>query len=147
MKIFVINGPNLNLLGSREPGVYGLSTLVEIERGMIKAASELSVELSFFQSNHEGEIIDRIHAASSQQCAGIIINPGAFTHTSIAIRDAIAGVAIPTVEVHLSNIHARESFRAHSYLAPVALGQVSGLGPVGYLLALQGLVSLLREKQ
>jgi len=147
MKIFVINGPNLNLLGAREPGVYGFSTLADIQKEMLKSASELMVELSFFQSNHEGEIIDRIHTAFSQQCAGIIINPGAFTHTSIAIRDAIAGVAIPTVEVHLSNIHARESFRTHSYLAAVSLGQISGLGPMGYLLALQGLVSVLREKQ
>ena len=147
MKIFVINGPNLNLLGVREPGVYGSLTLGDIEQEMINVASELRVDLNFFQSNHEGEIIDRIHAAVAEQCAGIIINPGAYTHTSIAIRDAVAGVAIPTVEVHLTNIHARESFRSHSYLAPVALGQINGLGPAGYLLALQGLVSVLRAKQ
>ncbi|MBN2427276.1 MAG: type II 3-dehydroquinate dehydratase [Deltaproteobacteria bacterium] len=147
MKIFVINGPNLNLLGVREPGVYGSLTLGDIEQEMINVASELRVDLNFFQSNHEGEIIDRIHSAVAEQCAGIIINPGAYTHTSIAIRDAVAGVAIPTVEVHLTNIHARESFRSHSYLAPVALGQINGLGPAGYLLALQGLVSVLRAKQ
>ncbi len=147
MNILVINGPNLNLLGSREPGVYGSLTLEDIQKQMEKSGDELKVELAFFQSNHEGEILDRIHDASKQKCAGIIINPGAYTHTSIALRDAISGVGIPTVEVHLSNIHARESFRAHSYLAPVALGQISGLGSVGYLLALQGLVSVLREKQ
>jgi 3-dehydroquinate dehydratase-2 len=147
MKILVINGPNLNLLGSREPGVYGALTLEDIEKKMEKLCVELQVELAFFQSNHEGEILDRIHEAGKEEFAGIIINPGAYTHTSIAIRDAITGVGIPTIEVHLSNIHARESFRAHSYLAPVALGQISGLGPVGYLLALQGLVSVSREKQ
>ena len=147
MKILVINGPNLNLLGSREPGVYGALTLEDIEKKMEKLGGELQVELAFFQSNHEGEILDRIHEADKEEFAGIIINPGAYTHTSIAIRDAITGVGIPTIEVHLSNIHARESFRAHSYLAPVALGQISGLGPVGYLLALQGLVSVSRKKQ
>jgi 3-dehydroquinate dehydratase-2 len=147
MKILIVNGPNLNLLGSREPGVYGSLTLADIEEELKEAASELQIDLQFFQSNHEGSIIDRIHAASAEQCGGMIINPGAFTHTSIAIRDAVSGTAIPTVEVHLSNIHARESFRSHSYLAPVALGQINGLGPVGYLLALKGLVSILRATQ
>lgn len=145
MQILVINGPNLNLLGRREPGVYGSMTLAEIEGEMVKAAQDLRVSLTFFQSNHEGALLDRIHAAAADDTAGIIINPGAFTHTSIALRDAVSGVAIPTVEVHLSNIHAREAFRAHSYLAAVAVGQVCGFGPQGYLMALCGLVSRLRK--
>lgn len=147
IRVLVVNGPNLNLLGSREPGVYGLITLEEIRAQMEKIAVGLKVQLDFFQSNHEGKILDCIHEAFDQGCAGMVINPGAFTHTSVALRDAVAGVGIPTVEVHLTNIHARESFRAHSYLSPVAVGQICGLGPVGYLLALQGLVSIIREKQ
>ncbi|NLC70704.1 MAG: type II 3-dehydroquinate dehydratase [Desulfuromonadaceae bacterium] len=145
MKILVINGPNLNLLGRREPGIYGGTTLEGIEKELALLAQGLQVSLSFFQSNHEGEILDRIHAAAADGTAGIIINPGAFTHTSIALRDAVTGVAIPTAEVHLSNIHARESFRAHSYLAPVAVGQVCGFGPQSYLMALSGLVALLKK--
>ena len=144
MKILVIHGPNLNLLGRREPAVYGSTTLQGIEREMSVLAESLGASLSFFQSNHEGELLDRIHKALDDGTAGIIINPGAYTHTSIALRDAVAGVALPTVEVHLSNIHARETFRAHSYLAPVALGQVCGFGATGYLLALYGLTSFLR---
>ena len=144
MKLLVVNGPNLNLLGCREPGIYGATTLREIEGEMSEMAADLGVSLSFFQSNHEGALLDRIHAAVGDGTRGIIINPGAFTHTSIALRDAIAGVAIPTIEVHLSNIHAREEFRAYSYLAPVVLGQICGLGPKSYLAALFGLVSVLK---
>jgi len=146
MKILVINGPNLNLLGRREPAVYGNMTPQGIEAEMMRSAEGLGAALTFFQSNHEGAILDRIHAAADDGTAGIIINPGAFTHTSIALRDAVSGVAIPTVEVHLSNIHARESFRAHSYLAPVAVGQICGFGPQGYLMALSGLVFVLERK-
>lgn len=144
MKFLVLNGPNLNLLGSREPEVYGAVTLQDIAREMSVLAESLGIALSFFQSNHEGELLDRIHAALQEGIAGIIINPGAFTHTSIALRDAITGVAIPTVEVHLTNIHAREAFRAHSYLAPVARGQICGFGLHGYLMALHGLAAILK---
>ena len=145
MKILVISGPNLNLLGRRETGIYGEMTLESIEAEMAHVADGLHVSLAFFQSNHEGRILDRIHDAAADGTAGIIINPGAYTHTSIALRDAVSGVAIPTVEVPLSNSHARESFRSHSYLAPVAVGQVCGFGAEGYLMALSGLVSLLKK--
>lgn len=134
-KILVVNGPNLNMLGKREPGVYGNETLADIETKVTEKAKKLGVEVEFFQSNHEGAIIDRIHEAFGK-IDGIIINPGAFTHYSYAVRDAIKAVNIATIEVHISNVHAREEFRAKSVTAPVCVGQISGLGSLGYLLAL-----------
>ncbi|HOC14055.1 MAG TPA: type II 3-dehydroquinate dehydratase [Propionicimonas sp.] len=136
MDVLVINGPNLNTLGTREPGIYGATTLAEIEAALVAqgAASGLSVDT--FQSNHEGAIIDRLQAASADGTRFIIINPGAFTHTSVAIRDAFAAVAIPFCEVHISNVHAREEFRRHSYLADLAVGVMAGFGVRGYSMAL-----------
>lgn len=146
MKILVLHGPNLNLLGSREPEIYGRMTLEQIEQAMVERAGTLGGTLTFFQSNHEGALVDRIHGARGW-AAGLIINAGALTHTSIALRDAIAGVALPTVEVHLSNTQAREPFRHHSFIAPVAVGSVQGFGPPSYLLALEGLVGWLRAAE
>lgn len=143
MRILVLHGPNLNLLGTREPEVYGHGTLAEIDRDVTNLAAELGATVDTFQSNHEGALIDRIHTAAREGVAGILINPGAYTHTSIALRDALAAVAIPAVEVHLSNIHARESFRRRSHIAPVAVAQVAGFGAAGYCLALRGLVARL----
>jgi 3-dehydroquinate dehydratase II len=136
-RILLLNGPNLNLLGTREPSVYGSATLPEIVTRVRQRAGALGHELIDVQSNAEHELIDRIHAAKQEGVSFIIINPGAFTHTSIALRDAFASVAIPFIEVHLSNIFARESFRHHSYLSDVAVGCIVGLGPIGYELALQ----------
>lgn len=141
--ILVLHGPNLNLLGKREPGVYGVVTLEGIQTLLETDAQALHVKVTAFQSNHEGALIDAIHGAIAQH-QGILINPGAYTHTSVAIRDAIAGVAIPTVEVHLSNIYRREEFRHHSYIAPVAIGQISGFGAESYRLGLRALVQHLR---
>lgn len=143
-KILVLHGPNLNLLGSREPEVYGHTTLEDINRSLV-AAAQGQAEIIPFQSNHEGALMDRVHRAREEQIDGILINPGGFTHTSISLRDALAAVGIPLVEVHLSNIHARESFRHHSYIAPIALGQISGFGAFSYLLALQALLSRLKD--
>lgn len=140
-KILVINGPNLNLLGTREKDVYGTVTLGEIASMMNKEASGLGMDLDFIQTNHEGEIIDRIHSARGVY-AVLIINAGAYTHYSIAIRDALKAVEIPAIEVHLSNIHAREEFRSKSVIAPVCCGQISGFGPDSYLLALKAAVNL-----
>lgn len=145
MKILVINGPNLNLLGKRETSIYGDTDLTKINALLETLAKELKVSLDFFQSNHEGEIIDKIHQAM-EVYQGIIINPGAFTHTSIAIRDAIASVKVPTIEIHLSNIHAREEFRHKSYLSAVCVGQISGFGVNSYLLGLRALVAHFKKE-
>ncbi|MCT7948912.1 type II 3-dehydroquinate dehydratase [Ancylothrix sp. C2] len=144
LSILVLHGPNLNLLGLREPGVYGSVTLDEINNQLTQKAETLGVKVSVLQSNHEGVIVDAIHAAIGQH-QGILINAGAYTHTSVAIRDALAGVAIPTVEVHLSNIYRREAFRHHSYIAPVAIGQISGFGAESYRLGLLALVEFLNK--
>lgn len=145
MKILVLNGPNLNLLGLREPEVYGAETLEEINSALQGAAQKLGVSLTFFQSNSEGELVDAIQGGAGVY-DGIIINPAAYTHTSIALRDAIAAVGIPAVEVHLSNVYRREEFRHKSFIAPVALGQIAGFGSAGYKLALVGLVGHLRQR-
>lgn len=142
-RLLVIHGPNLNLLGTREPQHYGVTTLADINRALARRAEAASVELETFQSNHEGALIERVHAARGEGVRFIIINPAAYTHTSVALRDAIAAVAIPFVEVHLSNVHAREPFRQHSYFSDLAIGVVSGLGSEGYLLALEYLLNKL----
>ncbi|MBC6423851.1 MAG: type II 3-dehydroquinate dehydratase [Hormoscilla sp. SP5CHS1] len=144
LEVLVLHGPNLNLLGQREPEVYGSLTLEGINRLLDSEARSLKVKVSSFQSNHEGALVDAIHQARGRY-VGLLINAGAYTHTSVAIRDAIAAVAIPTVEVHLSNIYRRESFRHHSYIAPVAVGQISGFGAESYRLGLHALVSALGD--
>ena len=137
MKILCLNGPNLNRLGKREPSVYGTETLTDIENSLIQFGKQHQVNISCFQSNHEGQLIDWIHEAEDNDVKGIILNPGAYTHTSYAIRDAIASINIPVIEVHISNIHKREAFRHVSVIAPVCVGQISGLGSFGYQLALE----------
>ena len=135
-KILILNGPNLNLLGTREPQVYGHTTLADVEALMAKLAAERGVDAECFQSNHEGALIDRIHAARTQGVGYIMINPGGFTHTSVALRDALAGVAIPFIEVHISNVHKREEFRHHSYLSGIAEAVLCGFGTSGFSMAL-----------
>ena len=144
MKIAVVHGPNLNLLGTREPEVYGRHTLTEIDTSLREAGGQLGVELETFQSNVEGELINFVQAAAAGT-AGFVVNAGAYTHTSVALRDALVGVGRPFVEVHLSNIHARESFRSRSLLAPKAVGAIMGFGVESYILGLNGLVSYLRR--
>ena len=140
--ILVVHGPNLNLLGTREPGVYGNATLASINAGLAQLARAENLKITFFQSNHEGEIVSKIGAASGVH-DGILINPAAYTHTSVAIRDAVAAVRIPVVEVHLSNIYAREAFRHQSLISPVAAGQITGFGSYSYALGLLALVQIL----
>jgi 3-dehydroquinate dehydratase II len=137
MQLLVLHGPNLNLLGTREPEVYGSTTLPQIDADLAQMAADAGARLSSLQSNHEGVLIDRIHAARSDGTDFIVINPGGLTHTSVALRDALAAVALPFIEVHLSNVHRREPFRHHSYLSDIATGVIVGLGAAGYRLALQ----------
>jgi 3-dehydroquinate dehydratase-2 len=143
--IWVLHGPNLNLLGTREPGVYGATTLAQIDETLAADARAAGVGFESFQSNHEGALVERIHAARDAGVDFIVINPAAFTHTSVAIRDALAGVAIPFVEVHLSNVHRREPFRHHSYFSDLAVGVIAGLGPAGYRSALQFAIETIRR--
>ena len=157
MRLLAIHGPNLNLLGRREPGLYGRTSLAAIDADLQQAAAGLGVGLESFQSNHEGALVDRIQQAGATTgsdpgseetlCDGILINAGAYTHTSVAIRDALLGVAIPFVEVHLSNVYSREAFRHHSYLADLAVGVICGFGSMSYRLAVEGLVAHLMERQ
>jgi 3-dehydroquinate dehydratase-2 len=143
--VHVLNGPNLNLLGRREPHIYGSLTLADIERGVRERAATAGVELTFRQSNHEGELVGWIQEAGSRG-AGIVLNAAAYTHTSVALRDAISGAGAPTVEVHLSNVHGREPFRHRSLIAPVCVGVIAGFGAVSYTLALDALVPIVRER-
>ena len=146
LKILVVHGPNLNLLGNREKDVYGATTLKKIQAMLDKKGGELGVQVAHFQSNSEGDLVDAIQK-SEKTHDGIVINPAAYTHTSVALRDAIAGIKIPVVEVHLSNIYKREDFRHHSYVAPVALGQIAGFGPESYLLGLTAIVNYIQNKK
>ncbi len=143
-KILVLHGPNLNLLGSREPTIYGSTSLNDINNSLIKEAKNAGLELTCFQSNSEADLIQTIHKATTAKINYIIFNPAAFTHTSVALRDALAAVAIPFIEVHLSNIYSRETFRHHSYFSDIAKGVISGLGAQGYLLALQAIIDELK---
>ena len=146
MRILVLHGPNLNLLGTRDPGLYGQDTLAEIDAELQQQAERLGAQLDCFQSNHEGALVERIHQAAAS-VEGILINAGAYTHTSIALRDALLGVGLPFVELHLSNVHARERFRHRSFLADKAVGVICGFGPISYYLALEGMVAHLRSQE
>ncbi|RZI82864.1 MAG: type II 3-dehydroquinate dehydratase [Rubrivivax sp.] len=143
MQILVLHGPNLNLLGTREPAVYGTTTLEQINTGLTQHAASRGASLSAFQSNHEGALIDRVHAARLDGTRFIVINPGGYTHTSVALRDALAGVGLPFIEVHLSNVHRREPFRHHSYFSDIAEGVIVGLGVLGYQLAVDAALARL----
>lgn len=145
VRVLVLHGPNLNLLGSREPAVYGHTTLADIHQAMEAKARTQGVQIESFQSNHEGELVDRIQAARAEGIEFIIINPAAYTHTSVAMRDALAAVSIPFIEVHLSNVHAREEFRRHSYFSDLAVGVICGLGAQGYELALEAALARIRR--
>lgn len=145
MSVLVLHGPNLNLLGTREPQVYGVTTLDQINEGLVKFAADRGTSLQTFQSNHEGALVDRIQQARTDGTQFIVINPAAFTHTSVAIRDALAGVAIPFVEVHLSNVHRREAFRHHSYFSDLAEAVMAGFGPAGYRYAVDFALSRLAK--
>lgn len=145
MDVLVINGPNLNTLGTREPEIYGTTTLADIETAAVAQGEAAGLSVATFQSNHEGEIVDRLHAARTEGVRFVIINPGAFTHTSVAIRDAFAAVAIPFAEVHISNVHAREEFRKHSYLSDLAVGVLTGFGAYGYTMAMDFVIGRLKE--
>ena len=142
--LLLLNGPNLNLLGSREPGIYGDQSLDQLEASLIDEATQAGHALATFQSNHEGELIDRIHAAVREGVDFLLINPAALTHTSIALRDALLAVGIPFIEIHLSNVHAREPFRHTSFLSDIAVGVIAGLGPIGYSLALRAAIVQLK---
>lgn len=144
MKILVINGVNMNMLGIREPDKYGSMTLKELEKDLYAYSFELGIDIETYQSNHEGEIVEKIHSAYNN-ADGIVINPGAYTHTSVAIRDALSAVNIPTVEIHMTNIHSREDFRHKSLIAPVCMAQISGFGFDSYKLGLKGLVNFLKS--
>ena len=147
MQILVLHGPNLNLLGTREPEVYGSTTLAQIDSGLAEHAARRGATLTSFQSNHEGALIDRVHAARTDGTTFIVINPGAFTHTSVALRDAFAGVALPFIEVHLSNVFARETFRHHSWFTDIAVGAIFGLGGAGYELAVRAAAGQLAARE
>lgn len=144
-RILVLHGPNLNLLGRREPEIYGHTTLADIHAAMEARGRAAGVQIESFQSNSEGELIDRVQAAAAEGIEFIVINPGGYTHTSVALRDALSGVAIPFIEVHLSNIHARETFRQHSYFSDIAVGVICGLGAQGYELALEAALARIRR--
>lgn len=143
--ITVLNGPNLNMLGKREPEIYGAHTLDQINEDLDKKAGPLGLKLDFFQSNHEGQIVDRIHTLFEEGTDGIIINPGAFTHTSVAVRDALLLMSCPVIEIHLSNIYKREAFRHKSLIADIAEGQISGFGKYGYTMALNAMADILNK--
>lgn len=144
-ELLLLNGPNLNLLGNREPDRYGTSTLAQLEAALQTHAERAGHRLSCFQSNHEGALIDRIHAAASEKVARMLINPGGLTHTSVSLRDALLATAIPFIEIHITNIHAREPFRHHSYLSDIASGIIAGLGTTGYRLALDAAIAAIEE--
>lgn len=146
IRILVMNGPNLNLLGEREVEVYGAAKLADIEAAISSLAEELRIEVDFFQSNHEGALIDRLQDARSN-CHAVVFNPGAFTHYSFALRDAVSSISIPVVECHMSNVHARDAFRSTSVIAPVAAGQISGLGVSSYMLAVRAAAKLAKDAQ